>query len=505
MSSRLQVYVIGLALVLLGVGFAGYKALVLDYPLLPGESRAVWTLESKITFQATGGPVDVSLALPQVQGHWSVLDEYFVSSGFGFAVTEHDGHRRARWTRRDLEGPQTLYYKLQLVRKPLGRLPSMPVPPVQRPVIDSDREAVVNRVIASLRQQSAGADSFTSLLLQALNRPAESQDIAFLLARKDTDRVDVTLEILAFADIPAHLIRGVFLEDGRRRQAASDLIEIYDGKRWVVFDPDTAREGVPDNFFIWQRGGVSLLDVVGGRDSTVRFAMVENTLPARIVLHMQQRSQSEALIDFSIYTLPVEQQSVFKIILLVPIGAMVLVFLRVFVGIKTSGTFMPVLIALAFIQTKLLTGVTIFLVIVSVGLWIRYYLSHLNLLLVSRVSAVVIVVVGLMGVISVVSYKLGIEQALTVTFFPMIVLAWTIERMSILWEEEGPRDVLIQGGGSLLAAVLAYLMMTWRYVEHLTFNFPELLLVVLGLILLMGQYNGYRLAELWRFRHFRRE
>jgi peptidoglycan/LPS O-acetylase OafA/YrhL len=124
--------------------------------------------------------------------------------------------------------------------------------------------------------------------------------------------------------------------------------------------------------------------------------------------------------------------------------------------------------------------------------------------LVARITAVVIVVILLMASLSVVSYKLGFHQALTVTFFPTIILAWTIERMSILWEEEGPNEVLIQGGGSLLAAVLAYLMMSMPLVEHLTFNFPELMISLLGVILLLGKYTGYRLFELYRFRDFGR-
>ena len=165
---------------------------------------------------------------------------------------------------------------------------------------------------------------------------------------------------------------------------------------------------------------------------------------------------------------------------------------------------MPILIALAFIQTSLLMGLVIFLTVVGFGLWIRYYLSYLNLLLVARITAVVIVVILLMASLSVVSYKLGFHQALTVTFFPTIILAWTIERMSILWEEEGPHEVLIQGGGSLLAAVLAYLMMSMTFVEHLTFNFPELMISLLGVVLLLGKYTGYRLFELYRFRDFGR-
>jgi hypothetical protein len=84
----------------------------------------------------------------------------------------------------------------------------------------------------------------------------------------------------------------------------------------------------------------------------------------------------------------------------------------------------------------------------------------------------------------------------------MIILAWTIERLSITWEEEGPKEVFIQGGGSLFVAVLAFLLMDLNVVKHLVFNFPELHLVVLGVILLLGRYTGYRLLELKRFGAF---
>jgi hypothetical protein len=161
---------------------------------------------------------------------------------------------------------------------------------------------------------------------------------------------------------------------------------------------------------------------------------------------------------------------------------------------------MPILIALAFLQTQLLTGLVLFITLVGVGLWIRSFLSHLNLLLVSRISAVIIVVIFMMATTAILSYKFGLDRALTVTFFPTIILSWTIERMSILWEEEGFREVFKQGGGSLVVAVLSFLVMTNRLVEHLTFNFPELTLSLLAIILVLGKYTGYRLSELYRFR-----
>ena len=51
-----------------------------------------------------------------------------------------------------------------------------------------------------------------------------------------------------------------------------------------------------------------------------------------------------------------------------------------------------------------------------------------------------------------------------------------------------------------MVASLAYLVMTYRYTEHLFFTFPELLLVLLAATLLMGRYSGYRLFELFRFK-----
>jgi hypothetical protein len=60
--------------------------------------------------------------------------------------------------------------------------------------------------------------------------------------------------------------------------------------------------------------------------------------------------------------------------------------------------------------------------------------------------------------------------------------------------------VAVQGAGSLFVAICTYFVMIMPLAGHLTFNFPELHLVTLGLILLMGNYTGYKLSELRRFR-----
>lgn len=155
---------------------------------------------------------------------------------------------------------------------------------------------------------------------------------------------------------------------------------------------------------------------------------------------------------------------------------------------------------MAIIQTTLVTGLVGFLLIVGTGLVLRSYLSHLNLLLVARISAVIILVIGIIGFFSIVAYQLGLTQGMKITFFPMIILAWTIERMSILWEEEGAKEVVKQGGGSLVVAVVAFLAMNSEFIRHFTFNFLGVQLIIMAAVLLLGNYTGYRLTELKRFK-----
>ena|SRR5690625_523707 len=138
---RTQTYAIALGLMALGLGLTLYKALGLGFPLLPGESREVWTLESKVTFSPSSGPVDVRLTLPQTAGGWDILDEYFASSGFGFSV-ENGDERRARWTRRELDQPATLYYKAQVSRQAVQPLDDAPVRLPEQRMLE-DRKSVV--------------------------------------------------------------------------------------------------------------------------------------------------------------------------------------------------------------------------------------------------------------------------------------------------------------------------------------------------------------------------
>jgi hypothetical protein len=438
----------------------------------------------------------LSLAVPDSQPGFDRVSEHTASPGYGLAFVDEGVRRRAEWSVREAHGKQTLYYQVDMLFNGNTFEETVGSPPqIETVTYAGPEETAVTQLLQRARSRSADAFTMTRELIAEFNN--ESQVAQLLVQQKSRERRLV--EMLNLAGIPARVVQTLFLEDGRRRQSLVTYLQVFSGQEYALFNPQTGHQGQLTNQLLWEQNSGSLLDLVGGRDSRVSFSIISQEVPASRI-YQEKVAHLKNAMDFSIHSLPLEEQTMFKGILLIPVGVLVVVIMRVLVGLRTSGTFMPVLIALAFMQTTLITGLVGFFLIVGVGLIIRSYLSRHNLLLVARISAVIISVIIIIAVFSILAYGLGLAEGLKITFFPMIILSWTIERMSILWEEEGAKEVFVQGGGSLLVAVLAYLVMINPIVRHLMFNFIGLQLVFMALVLMCGNYTGYRLSELRRFK-----
>ena len=496
------VYALVAILTVTGLVLFGYKWRVLGFPLIADQETPVWTIESAVRFDSGPGSIKVNLHIPTLTPGFRMLNENSVSRGYGFSLNYGSGGREAQWAVRRADGPQTIYYRISIYEDPESDQSDTTPPFPPPPVINEPFRTAVEVIVADVREQSADTASFTAGLIRRMNDPSPDTNVELLMSEieSDADFVETMTTMLAAARIPARMVRGFPLQGRQRNAELVAWLEIHDGDRWRYFNPATGDEGLPSRFFVWWRGNEPLLAVEGGSDVSVQFSVQENHLDAVTIAETQAAQQGATLIDFSLYSLPIQTQAVYAVLLMIPIGALVMVVMRNMVGIDAFGTFMPVLIALAFRETKLFWGVLLFVLLVALGLSIRFLLERLRLLLVPRLTAVLIVVVLLMLAISLFSHRLGMETGLSVALFPMVIIAMTIERMSVVWEERGAVDAIRAGFGSLVIAVLAYLAMGVSQLEHVVFTFPETLLIVLAAVLLAGRYTGYRLLELRRFR-----
>lgn len=500
--TNLRVYVWAFALAVAGISMCAYKSEVLGLPLAPDTQGAVWVVEARATFEAKG-KVKASLVLPYDPVGFELLDEQFISREFGLAVEQRGENRQALWSKRRAKGQQILYYQatLRKLKQETAEAESKPQYPL-KPEYPEHIAAAVETLLTLVRSQSADIASFARQLILQMNLSVNDPSVKVLRENATSDQafVEQLVYILAGARIPARVVYGLPLSHGLLGGRLVPLLEVHNEERWLVFNPQTGVLGLPPNLLIWQRNAQPPLVVEGGRNVDLRFSARYDLRDALDLARSTAALQESRIIEFSLLGLPIHTQNVYATLLTVPLGAFLVVLLRNVIGFATFGTFMPVLIALAFRETELLWGIVLFSTVVALGLAIRFYLEHLKLLLVPRLAAVLIIVIILMLVISVISYRLGLGRGLSVALFPMVILAMTIERMSIVWEEHGGRDAIIRGLGSLSVAVMAYLIMSNELLEHLTFVFPELLLVVLAATLILGRYTGYRLTEFWRFR-----
>ena len=197
--------------------------------------------------------------------------------------------------------------------------------------------------------------------------------------------------------------------------------------------------------------------------------------------------------------------STLNFILVIPLIAFFLVILRNVIGLETFGTFSPMLLSLAFLSTGLGWGFAVFTVIVGLGVGLRFALQRLRLHLVSRVAILIAVVaVSMVGLI-VLGAALGVGALLHSSIFPMVIMANTIENFSNTQLERGTAEALRLTGNTLLVATCSYLGIEESGLKPFVLTFPELLIGVIGIELLLGRWRGLRLLEYVRFYGLLRE
>jgi hypothetical protein len=497
-----QWIVLSLLLITLGGLVFAYKVFWLGFPALPHSTSEQWIVQARVEMHPREGPVRASLMLPARPPGFMVSDENFISRGFGLTVEEELFRRQADWAIRRLREPKVLYYRATVFRDTLERrLADTPQYPAA-PVLDEPWAGALTDLVAEVRAESADIESFTAEVLDRLGDPAPDENVRLFLSEVNSplERAQLAQKILAGARIPTLLVHGILLVKDAHDAPFKTMLAVHDGDDWLLFDPQSGQPGRPDNFMAWYRGDEKLVTISGAHLEGVQVS-VKRRVESALDLASRRSEMKDSLMGrVSVLELPIQTQSVYEVLLLVPFGILVIVLLRNFIGVSSFGTFAPVLIALAFRETELLKGILLFVLIVSLGLLFRFYMERLRLLLVPRLAAVVTIVVLLMTAISIISDQLGTETGLSVSLFPMVIISMVIERMSIVWEERGAGKAIREGLGSLAIAALAYTVMSVDVLAYWVTVFPEVNLIVLGLIIALGRYTGFRLTELARFR-----
>ncbi len=520
-----RVALVALGFVALAAALVSYKVLELGYELSPLPADDRWSVQTEVRIEGAASDARVSFFLPADGPRQRIYDERVTAEGMRFFIRPR-GRNRMGMAVGSPVGPGISYrFSLQTVPAPDEPLPaSSPPLSVEEAkrladelgpdeAIQSDDPAVAKLLeeLAVERGDPAGAvrlvHDFVVRELELSDGHDGPQDAAAVLERErggGEGKVRAEVALLRAAGVPARVVVGVPISEG----ADKPLVRWAEARlsdAWWPLDPLVPAPGVlPEPRLVLHLGDAPHLE--GSRVDAVsyRVSMLRETR-SHYLAYQRKLARSDKLLDqLSLFALPVKAQVLMRLLLLLPFGALVVAVFRNLVGVPTFGTFMPILIALAFRESGIGWGFLLLAFVIAFG-WVgRFLLDRAQLLMVPRLSFLLTLVILIMTAVVVVAEHLGSDRALSIALFPIVILTMTIERLSITLVEEGPRNAAKVVAGTVVVSVAGYLVIVWERLQLLIFTFPELHLVTLGALLVLGRYTGYRLSEWLRFRAFRR-
>jgi hypothetical protein len=482
-----------------------YRILWLDYPVLPVAKERSWQLLVNVYLTNQQKESVLTLALPPEHTGAMIVEERVLSGRYTFSTLKQGPNRLGVWSGSGVTEPEEITYRATIHAHPRRNAANQP--PLlgsYPPAIGSEERRLAEEAAGGWRAL-APVPRFRAVAAFIKDEPggAAPNDPALRQWRSvqpKLDRTDAALALLRAAALPARPVEGLLLNAGLHTRTVR-WIEVWTGRTWSNLNPETGEvypEASP--LLPLALGGLPAVAVRGAEVSDIRWSLSRQVVSQWKLLYERIARSTHFLDRWSLLQLPPEFQGTFRILLLVPIGTLIIALLRNIVGLRTFGIFMPMLIALAFRSTGTLYGIAIFCGVLSIGFAVRSSLDRLHLLLVPRLSVILTLVIACFTVLALVGNKWGLRELMAVGLIPFVILTMTIERFFIVIEESGAREALIMAAGSIAVAVVTYGIISWETLQLTFFVYPELILTVAALQVLLGRYTGYRLSELFRFR-----
>lgn len=492
--------IIAICLILVSFCLCLYKVIVLRYSFATGPSSPLWRVCFQIQFEGVEKKAKVGLLLPQTSYRQRIYDERTKDDEFKFHVKEIalGNNRRGYWEKKKLKSKGLLKYEFSVKVK--GNTfkeaeEEIEVAPwLKLPGEESKKTSIPNlaqQVTEGLRNEEEKVKALYYYVRDTISDSAKRKARLLCL-------------LLRTSNIPSRIVKGLILEEGIKKNVHF-WVEAFINNKWVPFCPYNgyAME-IPTTYLILCRGNLPLIKRWGTKNLEYLITVQrEKRKQLEFISNLEREELSENKWSLSSLALPIQKQV--RVLLVIPLGALVVAILRCVVGINTFGTFTPLLVALAFREMKLIWGLGLFSLFIAIGCFARSILDRLKLLLVSRLSIILTLIVGVIIILISVDYHTGTEVISSVFLFPMVIMTMVIERFFITQMEVDTKTSYLLFFNTIIVACVVYSIISLEMIQLTMFFFPGLLLAVVGFLILLGRYTGLRLTELWRFKSLERK
>ncbi|PIU42818.1 MAG: hypothetical protein COS98_00930 [Parcubacteria group bacterium CG07_land_8_20_14_0_80_35_11] len=189
------------------------------------------------------------------------------------------------------------------------------------------------------------------------------------------------------------------------------------------------------------------------------------------------------------------------LILMVPVVATFIAFSRQIIGIRGLGIYITLIIAYAFVATKLKYGLVIFLVVVITGSLVRLLLKKARLLYLPKMAIILTSVAFSIFLMFLLGSFLSIEGLQIISIFPILIMILMAERFVAVQIERGQKMAIFLTLETVVLAIISYYIINWSWLGQILLKYPLQSFLLLFLFnFLLGKWTGLRLTEYFRFK-----
>lgn len=188
------------------------------------------------------------------------------------------------------------------------------------------------------------------------------------------------------------------------------------------------------------------------------------------------------------------------LLLMLPVIATIIAFLKQVVGITTFGLYTPAIITLSFLALGLKFGLSILFIIIITGAVLRITLEHVRLLHIPRVAIIFTISTFILLLMLAFGTYLGVSQLASIAVFPMLIMTTLAEKFVSAQSGKGFYAAILLMLETTGVSLICYWVVEWNFLQNLMLSYPEILILLIFINLFLGRWTGLRVFEYIRFR-----
>ena len=297
--------------------------------------------------------------------------------------------------------------------------------------------------------------------------------------------------------LPARLVGGIILNTSPKKMI-HQWVEIYINGQWVPFCPTNDHFAeLPKNYITLYYDDQVLFKHTSGIDFNYSYSFESQIIP--------EGNKDKKSVPFTIFNMIGQFEKfnlsldIFIYLLMLPLAAFVSVILKNIIGLETFGTFLPILVASVLHNIGVFSGISVFFGIILAVFFLNNVISRLDLLYHPKMAILLSFVIFCLIAVFSLGLHFKIYNLVYVVFFPVAIVAITIHRVILLADEGSFKHLMVISLNTIAVILISFYFIHSAFLQLIMLSFPELIIALIGLNIMVGRWAGFRLTEYFRF------